>query len=141
MHSNGRLYSFNGFTKMEDLGNNIYWGHISIKQAKNEQNVMKKLISDLDKYKPKRESKNLEMELIIIQKVFSGREIVIKSFEGGTIPLSTKSQHIKKAGKKEEEKKRKDNLKEFSAKINKIETEGGINKVVFERYLVKCYQT
>ena len=35
---------------------------------------------------------------------------------------------------KEEEKKTKDDLKEFSAKINKIDTEGGINRIVFERY-------
>ena len=28
VHSNGRLYNFNGFTKIENLGNNIYWGHI-----------------------------------------------------------------------------------------------------------------
>ena len=31
VHSNGRLYNFNGFTKIENLGNNIYWGHISKK--------------------------------------------------------------------------------------------------------------
>ena len=58
--------------------------------------------------------------------------MVIKAFEDGTIPLSTKFQHKKHAGKEEEEKKRKDDLKEFSAKINKIETEGGINRRVFE---------
>ena len=56
VHSNGRLYNFNGFTKIEDLGNNIYSGHISTKQAKNKQNIMEKLISDLHKYKPKKES-------------------------------------------------------------------------------------
>ena len=49
MHSNGRQYNFNGFTKIENLGNDIYWGHISIKQAKNEQNIMKKSISEVKK--------------------------------------------------------------------------------------------
>ena len=53
-HSNGRIYNFNGFTKIEDLENEIYRGHISIKQAKNEQNKMEKLISDLSKYKPRK---------------------------------------------------------------------------------------
>ena len=69
------------------------------------------------------------------KKIFRGREMVIKAFEDGTIPLSTRSQHQKQAEGKEQEKKRKDDLKEFSAKINKIETEGGINMTVFERYL------
>ena len=55
-HSNGRLYDFNGFKKIVDLGNNIYWGHISIKQAKNKRNIMEKWISDLYKYRPKKES-------------------------------------------------------------------------------------
>ena len=57
VHSNGRLNNFNGFTKIEDLENNLYWGHISIKQTKNEQNIMEKLISDLDKYKSGKESR------------------------------------------------------------------------------------
>ena len=57
--------------KKEDFGNNIYWGHISIKQAKNEQNIIEKFISDLDKYKPKEESKKfLEMKLLIMQNTF-----------------------------------------------------------------------
>ena len=50
--------------KIDDLGNNIYWGHISIKQAKNEQNIMEKLISDLDKCKPKKESKRSRDEAL-----------------------------------------------------------------------------
>ena len=60
--------------------------------------------------------------------------MVIKAFEDGAIPLSTKSQHKKQAEGKEEEKKSKDDLKEFSAKINKIETEEGMNRIVFQRY-------
>ena len=60
--------------------------------------------------------------------------MVTKAFGDGTIPLSTKSQHKKQAEKKEQEKKRKDDLNEFSAKINKIEAEGGINRTVFERH-------
>ena len=97
---------------------------------------MEKLISDLHKYMPKKESKRKSRDETLnnVKKIFSGKEMVIKAFEDGTIPLSTKSQHKKQAEKKEEEKKRKDDLKEFSAKINKIETEGGISRTVFERY-------
>ena len=53
-HSNGRLYYFNDFTRIEDLGSNIYSGRISIKQVKNEQNTMEKLITNLHRYKPKK---------------------------------------------------------------------------------------
>ena len=68
------------------------------------------------------------------KKIFSGREMAIKAFAVGTIPLPTKSQHKKQVQKKEEGQKRKDDLKEFSAKINKIETKRGINRIVFKRY-------
>ena len=47
--------------------------------------------------------------------------MVIKAFEDGMLPLSTESQYIKQAEEKEEEKKRKADLKEFTAKIYKIE--------------------
>ena len=57
--------------------------------------------------------------------------MVIKAFEDGILPLSTESHYKKQAEEKEEAKKRKADLKEFTAKIYEIET-GGINKTAFE---------
>ena len=82
---------------------------------------MEKLISDLGKYKPKKESKNLEMKLLRHLKM-----LLFHCLQNLTIKNRLK--------KKEEEKKTKDDLKEFIAKINKIDAEGGINRIVFERY-------
>ena len=83
VHSNGRPYNFNGFTKIEDLESNIYWGHISIKQAKIEQNIMEKFISGLRKFKPKKESiKESKDETLYNakkKKKNSGREMSAKS--------------------------------------------------------------
>ena len=97
---------------------------------------MEKLISDLDKHKPKTEPrrKSRYETLNNAKKSFSGREVVIKAFEDDTIPLPTKSQHKKQAEEKEEEEEKKDDLKEFSAKNNKVQTDGGINRIVFEIY-------
>ena len=59
--------------------------------------------------------------------------MVIKAFEDGTIPLSTKPQHKKQAEEKEDENKRKDYLKEVSALIAKEETKD-IDRAVFGKY-------
>ena len=67
---------------------------------------MEKLLSGWDKYKPKKESKkSRDATLNNAKQIFSGREIIIKAFEDGTIALSTKSQHKKQAEKKEKKRK------------------------------------
>ena len=97
--SNGRLYDFNGFTRIKDLGNYIYSVRISIKQAKNEQNTMEQLIANLYRYKPKKESikESRNDTLNNAKKFFNLREMFIKAFEDSVFPLSTKSQRKKAA--------------------------------------------
>ena len=64
-------------------------------------------MSDLHKYKAEKESikKSRDETLNNAKKNFSGREMVIRAFEDGTIPSSTKSQHKKQAKKKKKKRK------------------------------------
>ena len=52
MHTNGKVYDFNNFKRLENLTINLYHGNISIEQARSKQYEMQNLIISLKKYRP-----------------------------------------------------------------------------------------
>ena len=56
-HSNGTPCDFNRFRDIKQFGNDMFNGHISIKQAKDEQDKMKEEKKKLENYNPTNEKK------------------------------------------------------------------------------------
>ena len=88
-HSYGKEYNFYKFANLNLLGNKIFSGITSIKDAKDEQFDMKKLIIALDGYDPsntiKKKTKNEVLENA--KELFETRNKIIREFEDGTFPL------------------------------------------------------
>ena len=55
-HSSGRPYDFNKFRDIKQLRSDIFNGHISIKQAKDEQDEMERM-ANLENYNPANKNK------------------------------------------------------------------------------------
>ena len=125
MHTNGEVYDFNKLTLLEQFYHNIISGKVSIKQAKNEQDRMNKMISDLEKYKPTKKDKRDERFLKMQKKKFDGRKNIVEAFEEGIFPMSEKVFHKKQIEKQaekqveEKEKKRKTDLKKLVTRLLK----------------------
>ena len=129
-HSNGKtIFDFGKFTRLEPFYYDIISGRISIKRAKNEQNKMDELITELKGYNPKIKNKRRSKFEILgnAKRFFNGRKMIIKAFENNIFSLSTKSLYKKQAEKEEEERKRKAELKKFTNYVINYET-GSINK-------------
>ena len=72
-HSDGTQYDFNQYRDLNQFGNEIYNGELSINDAKNEQDDMEILINKLKGYgptNPKKKNKNLDKKFLIMQKNF-----------------------------------------------------------------------
>ena len=111
-HSNGTPYDFNKFRDIEQLGNDMFNDHISIKQAKDEKDEMKEEMPKLENYNPTNEQKIKSKEGVFNnpQKLFDIRSKVIKAFEDVIFPLPKKN-CIKSRLKKKKNKKK--NKKQF----------------------------
>ena len=70
----------------------MFNGHISIKQAKDEQSEMKEEITNLENYNPTNEQKIKSDEEVFnnTKKLFDRRSKIIKAFEDVIFPLSKK---------------------------------------------------
>ena len=64
-NSNGTVYDFNKFSDIKKLGNYIFYGNISIKEVKEEQDEMEKKILDLEGYNPINEQKIKSREEVL----------------------------------------------------------------------------
>ena len=104
-HSNGTLNNFNKFRDIKQLGNDIFNGHISIKQAKDEQNEMKEEITRLENYNPTNKQKITSREEIFnnAKKKFDMRSKIIKAFENGIFPLHKANLHKEQTQEKKNE--------------------------------------
>ena len=83
----------------------MFDGHISIKQAKDEQDEMKEEITKLKNYNPTNEQKIKSKERVFnnANKLFDIRSRIIKAFEDGIFPYSKENLHKEET----EEKKKK----------------------------------
>ena len=138
MHANEKIYNFNIFRRLADLTRSIYYGDITIKQAKSRQGEMESLITSLSRYNPKNKDKikNKKETLNNAEKIFYARELIINAFEDGIFPLPNKPQEwsekketYKKSYKKE---RATDDVKEFCYSI--IDKEIGINRELLKEY-------
>ena len=57
VHTNGRVYTFIIFRRLENLTRDIFSADISIKQVKTRQNEMENLLSSLNRYSPQNAQK------------------------------------------------------------------------------------
>ena len=107
MHTNGKVYDFNNFKRLENLTINLYHGNISIEQARSKQYEMQNLIISLKKYRPQIKNKiKFKIETLSnAEKLFNGREIIINAFENGIFPLPKKLQHKEESEEEMEEQK------------------------------------
>ena len=114
MHTNGEVYDFNKLTLLEQFYHNIISGKVSIKQAKNEQDRMNKMISDLEKYKPTKKDKRDERFLKMQKKNSMEEKILLrhlkKVFFQCLKKFSIKSRLKNKLKNKLKKKKRKERL-------------------------------
>ena len=103
-HSNGTPYNFNDFTDIRQLGNDIFNGHISIKQANDEQHEMKQEKTKLEDYNPAIEKKIISKEEVLhnAKEFFDIRNKIIKAFENGI--FSPHKENLHKEQTKEEKK-------------------------------------
>ena len=65
-HSDGTVHDFNEFKDIKQLGSDIFYVNISIKEVKDEQDEMKKEIIDLESYNPINEKRIKSREEIAI---------------------------------------------------------------------------
>ena len=84
-HINGTPYNFNDFRNIRQLGNDIFNGYISIKQANDDQDEMKEDITRLEDYNPTSEKKIKFKEQVLhnAKELFDIRSKIIKAFENG----------------------------------------------------------
>ena len=111
-HSNGTPYDFNNFRDIKQLGNYIFNGLISIKDAKDEQDKMKEEMAKLENYNPinKKKVDTRNEVLNNAKKLFDIKSRIIKAFEDGIFPLHKENLHKEQAEeKKKRRKKRKNN--------------------------------
>ena len=111
-HSNGTPYNFSKFRDIKQLGNDIFNGHISIKQAKDEQDEMKNEIKKMKNYNPTNEQKIKSKEEVFnkAKQLFEITTKIIKAFKDGIFPLSKEHLHKEQAKEvKQEEEKRRNN--------------------------------
>ena len=87
VHKNGRVYDFIDFKELDDFAENILYGDMSIKEAKNKQDEMKSLMTSLSddnaQRKDKIESKKETFDTA--QMFFDGRNDAISAFEKGIL--------------------------------------------------------
>ena len=69
-HSNGTQYDFNRYRDVNQFGNDLYNGELSIDDARNEQYEMQILINKLERYDARNKRKKLKMKLLLMQKNF-----------------------------------------------------------------------
>ena len=91
VHTNGNIYDFNTFKRLENLIRSLYQAKILIEEAKIKQYEMEDSIISLKKYSPQKKSKNkikaTTETLNNAEKCFNGREMVVNTFENGIFPL------------------------------------------------------
>ena len=94
-HSNGTPYDFNKFRNIKLLGNDMFNDHISIKQAKDEQDEMKEEITKLENYNPTNEQKTKSKEegFNNAKKLFDIKSKIIRAFDDDIFPLSKRNLH------------------------------------------------
>ena len=85
----------------------MFNGHISIKQAKDEQDEMKEKITKLENYNPINEQKIKSKEEVFnnAKKLFDIRSKIIKAFEDGVFSLFKENLHKKQAEEETKEEK------------------------------------
>ena len=95
LHSNGTPYDFNKFRNIKLLGNDMFNGYISIKQAKDEQDEMKEEITKLENYNPtnEQETKSKEEGFNNAKKLFDIKSKIIRAFDDDIFPFSKKNLH------------------------------------------------
>ena len=78
-HSNGTPYDFNKFTDIKQLGDDVFNGYISMKQANDEQDDMKEEMTKLENYNPTSEKKIKSKEEVLhnAKKLFRIRSKII----------------------------------------------------------------
>ena len=80
VHINGKILDISIFRRLGDFVTSIYFGDISVRQPINRQDEMKRLLRDLEYYKPLLPKK--------IQGNFSeGRNLIVIAFEESIFPL------------------------------------------------------
>ena len=105
LHSSGKSYDFNEFRNIKQFGNNIFNGHISIEQAKTNQNKMEEKMIKLENYNPISEERvNSKKEVLDNAKeLFDTRSRIIKAFEDGISPLPKENLHKEQAEEEEKD--------------------------------------
>ena len=69
-HSNVTQHDFNKYRNVNQFGNDLYNGELSIDGARNEQYEMQILINKLERYDARNKRKKLKMKLLLMQKKF-----------------------------------------------------------------------
>ena len=82
-HSNGTQYDFNQYIDLNQFGNDIYSGELSINDAKNEQDNIAVLINKLKNYIPTNPKKVKSTQEVLdnAQKLYNIRNDIINVFE------------------------------------------------------------
>ena len=73
MHTNGKIYDFTIFRRLVDLTRSIYYGNITIEQAKSRQNEMESSLSSLNNCNPPNKNK-MKKTLDNAETFFMGRK-------------------------------------------------------------------
>ena len=77
MHINGKILDISIFIRLENFVRSIYFGDISVRQPINRQDEMKRLLRDLEYYKPKKIQGNIS----------EGGNLIVIAYEKSIFPL------------------------------------------------------
>ena len=134
MHTSGRRYNFSRFTMLEQFYYDILSGKITVKQAKDKQNEIKKEISSLDSYDKKRQDKIDERSNVLknAKRNFVEREKIIEAFEEDIFLIPEEVLDKNQIGK-QSEKERKNYFDRATKEVYRLETQF-VNREIFSDY-------
>ena len=66
VNTKGKIYNFNIFRRLGNLARDLIYGYITIETAKDRQNEMDVLLSDLNNYNPRNKTKKKKEKKLLI---------------------------------------------------------------------------
>ena len=94
VHTNGKMFDFNIFTRLRDFFRSIYFDDISLEQAMDKHDEIEYLLRNLEAYNPRNSDKIKSKEEVLKNAgtFIQGRKLVVISFKNDIFPLSKVSQ-------------------------------------------------